>query len=278
VSFYRVAMAHSSPFHSPLSILATVALMAFVFTFARHRMQDLPGSEPGPDPCRGLSADDCQAMAIPAGEMDEGYLEAPDHRGAPSEVLDAEEVCRGVGYLCAEVERSGSFRILRWPDDTPLIRVWVPEPQSVSPRSARILQRAAVNGILVWQGHPFPLSINTRSFPEDPDITVRWSRNLGGRRLGHAQMSWRREGSGITVEIPDLELATHDPSNTDLELTPDQVQLVAAHEMGHALGLPHSDDPRDVMFPQNTASRRTRRDYATMEALYRMPNGALIRR
>lgn len=48
--------------------------------------------------------------------------------------------------------------------------------------------------------------------------------------------------------------------------------------MGHGLGLPHSDDPRDVTFPQNTAWRRTRRDFETMEALYRFPNGAIIQR
>ncbi len=54
--------------------------------------------------------------------------------------------------------------------------------------------------------------------------------------------------------------------------------LTAAHEMGHALGLPHSDSDRDVMYPTNTARNLTTRDFRTMEALYRLPNGAKIRR
>ena len=75
-----------------------------------------------------------------------------------------------------------------------------------------------------------------------------------------------------------LVLATHEPGGGQRELRPEQVELVAAHEMGHALGLPHSDNPRDVMFPQNTATHLTTRDFRTLEALYTLPNGMEIRR
>ena len=112
----------------------------------------------------------------------------------------------------------------------------------------------------------------------DPDIKVQWSRTLGGNRLGHTQLRGYQRGEELTVEVVGLQLVTHHQSKPALELTPEQVLLLAAHEMGHALGLAHSDDPRDVMYPENTASRRTRRDFQTMEALYRTPNGALIRR
>ena len=266
-------MAYRSPTRPVTTVLVAVVMIAFGLSVV-HRRGGSPASPEGdPDPCAGQTSEECQAVEWWPSETDGG----PSDTSA-AEVLMAGEVCRGVGYLCAEVERSGALRILRWPDDTQQIRVWVQQPEGVSPRSARALQRAAVGGIGVWHEHPFPLTISTRSVPDSPDVTVRWSRTLGGARLGHAQLRWRREGSEITVEIPDLRLATHDPGNPGLELTPDQVRLVAAHEMGHALGLPHSDDPRDVMYPQNTAWRRTRRDFETMEALYRMSNGALIRR
>jgi predicted Zn-dependent protease len=52
--------------------------------------------------------------------------------------------------------------------------------------------------------------------------------------------------------------------------------LTAAHAMGHALGLPHSDSERDVMYPRNTARNLSTRDFGTVDALYRLPNGAKI--
>ena len=52
------------------------------------------------------------------------------------------------------------------------------------------------------------------------------------------------------------------------------------HEMGHALGLLHSDSEDDVMFPQlrpgATQVRVSGRDLRTVDALYALPNGATV--
>jgi len=271
-------MGYSTSFRSPFTILVAVILMAVVFTLLRRTTAGLPDRSPTPDPCLGLSPEECRELDLldtgeDLGEMGGAYPE-DDLRV----VLKADEVCVNAGYLCAELEVSGIDTILRWPDDTPLIRVWVPEPADVSPQAAKVLQRAAANGIRVWHEFPFPLEVSTRLEAGDPDITVEWSRNLGGNRLGNTGMRWSRSGEAFHAEVRHLQLVTHYPTNLEVELTPEQLQLVAAHEMGHVLGLPHSDDPRDVMYPQNTAWRRTRRDFETMEALYNLPNWAVIRR
>ena len=96
--------------------------------------------------------------------------------------------------------------------------------------------------------------------------------------MGKAGVEWTEGGGVVQFRVIGLVLATHEPTDSPTELNPKQVELVAAHEMGHALGLPHSDDPRDVMFPENTATRLTNRDYRTLAALYSLPNGAEIRR
>ncbi len=261
----------------PVSLLMLLMVLAGSAVVLRQLSQFSTDGLGAPENCAGLSEEEC--LAREKARQQEG-----SDRGDPvgqvpptNTVLNAAEVCQGVGYLCAEVEASGSDTILRWPDETPSIFVWIPLPEGVSPRAAREMQRAAVNGIRVWHEHPFPLTVSTRTVAEDPDITVEWRRSLGENRLGRAEVRWISRGGRITVEIPALRLATHNPADPTREVLPEQLQLVAAHEMGHALGLPHSDDPQDVMYPQNTAWRRTQRDFRTMEALYRMPNGAVIR-
>ena len=259
-----------TPLRPHILILALVVLAAGLISFsARDPREPLdPGAlDPG---CTGLSHEACQALSETDGPTPSA--------GSREPVLSMEEVCNDVGYLCADADSSGSLRLLRWPGDQPVIAVLVPEPENLSPDLARELQRSAVRGIHSWNGHPIPLMIRTRPSGERFDITIRWASRVGDGRLGRAQVEWRRNGSDVEFKVVSFAIATHHPSNPQMEMGPDQIELVAAHEMGHALGLPHSDDPRDVMFPTNTAHRLTARDFRTMEALYRFPNGAEIRR
>ena len=266
----------SSRLTTVLNLLVVSVVLAGLVLFLRQRFVTGPGQAEGLEACFGLTDLECQSLKEAQESQMSGHL-APTIEGTPDLVLDAAEVGSEVGYLCAEVERSGSLRILRWPEETHSINVWVPPPEGVPPAVARDLQRAAASGVQVWHQHPFPLTVSTRSVAQDPDITVGWSRSLGENRLGRAEMRWIKEGGEVTVKITSLKLATHYPTSLATEVTPEQLRLVAAHEMGHALGLPHSDSARDVMFPQNTAWRLTQRDFRTMEAVYRIPNGALIR-
>jgi len=257
-------------FRSPFSILALAGMVAIALGLYSRAAHPARFREGLPQECLGLSAQECQVRLGLA-----KLQEAQEIVGTP---LPAQEACVDAGYLCAELDGDGILEVLRWPVETSQIRIWVPEPEDLPPGLARDFQNAAARGIRAWNGHPIPLSVRTRKTGESPDATVQWVSSMEGDRLGRAEIEWARSGEIVRVRVLGFTVNTHQPGTEGRALTPQEVELVAAHEMGHVLGLPHSDDARDVMFPQNTATRLTARDFRTLAALYSLPNGAEIRR
>lgn len=107
-------------------------------------------------------------------------------QGAVDEVtLSSASVCVDMGYLCAELETTGSQRILRWPADTGRLWIRIPTPQGVAPDRARELQSAVVRGIQYWQRRPLELVIDTHPTPSGrADIEIAWGLGLSGSQLG----------------------------------------------------------------------------------------------
>lgn len=185
--------------------------------------------------------------------------------------------CVDAGYLCDEVEKHGSFRVVRFPLDTEAIRVRVPLPEDEDPERARQLRRAAIRGISAWHDRPFPIRFLEEDANEEPDLVLRWEVQLSDGGLGETRSRFSREEErSPDYRVVDLTLATRNPYDADRPLPPEHVELTAAHEMGHALGLPHSASRGDLMYPTDAAKGLSERDFRTVEALYSLPNGARI--
>lgn len=253
---------------SPTSFLLGIAFIAVVATSIRNHRTSPPGSSD-------------EEVECPYDNLRLCFVLSEEVRASGTDMLEinlpAREVCVNVGYLCADVEEQGVTKIHRWPDDTETLTVRVPLPDFESRAKAAELQRAAVRGIQAWQGHPFGLAIQTGSGGgQAADIEIVWSQTLDERQIGVARTRWSWKAGKPHFEVLGLRLTTRAPSRPERHLTERQVSLVAAHEMGHALGLPHSDATTDVMYPTNTANRLSTRDYRTMQAFYDLPNGAEI--
>jgi hypothetical protein len=110
-----------------------------------------------------------------------------------------------------------------------------------------------------------------RSDTTEADITFGWRRTFGLRnQAGQTDLSWDRAGNVLHASVV---LATR--TGEDSLFTDEALLDAAIHEVGHAMGMPHSTDSADVMFPTTRTGVLTERDLATARLLYSLPPGSL---
>lgn len=164
----------------------------------------------------------------------------------------------------------GDSMLRRWSDRVARpIRVYLPEPSIPGYRIA--LGQAVENAFARWERvGGIPVSFSLVRDSTGADVRVRWIEAFGFERAGQADIVWDRSG---WIVRGTLTLATH--TFQGQPLSADAVQTVALHEIGHLLGLGHSDDPRDVMYASTEVHDLTLRDRRTAQLLYTLPPGSL---
>jgi hypothetical protein len=231
-----------------LALVATVAALAFV---------GLRRWIPQPDPAAPETVVESFGGAVNVDSVRAARLAVLRHIAGPDSYLPA-------------MLREGDSLLRRWPTRTvPPLRVHL-LPGRVTGYSPD-LREASRAAFIRWErvgGIPMRFDFVNDSGPAD--VLVRWVERFPLRRAGQADIRWNGEG---WIVHATLTLATH--TSDGLALDRDAVYTVALHEIGHLLGLGHSDYPEDVMFPTTSVHDITPRDRHTARLLYAVPPGSL---
>ncbi len=169
-------------------------------------------------------------------------------------------------YLDSLISSTDSV-VRRWPDrwGSPLRVHLVPGgAPGYTPRMSEFAREAFDR----WEQTAIGVRFEMVEDSSEADVLVRWIDRFDFDRAGQTDLTWDQLGR---VRHATISLALHTQNGTPLPEA--ALFAVAVHEAGHAIGLPHSADTSDVMYPATRTGTLTERDRRSIRVLYRLEPG-----
>ena len=188
---------------------------------------------------------------------------------ARSEIRRRIRASAGLTYLNDIVAASADSALHRWDNrTTPPVRVFLTAATVANFQPAFL---AAVRGAFErWEQAGVPVRFALDADSASAEVRFQWRIQFEGERTGQTDLEWDEDGR-LTGGV--VTLATFDPKGQPLG--PDDVRVMAMHEIGHLIGLDHSHDPGDLMYAAPKVRELSPRDIATALLLYQLAPGPL---
>jgi hypothetical protein len=264
-----------------------VALMFRAFARPTPRIRAAPTpAAPAPPalvaPAESVARRDSVARAAarsPAPPVDQAPVgqPLPSGPGAPSYIvlLARSELRRRIRasapltYLNEIVAASGDSALHRWDGRMQsAVRVYLP-PGTVANFQPSFLD-AIRTAFQSWEQTGVAVAFNLDADSAAAEVRFQWRIQFEGARSGLTTLEWDQDGH---LKGGVVTLATFDPKGQPFG--PDELRVMALHEIGHLLGLDHSPDPGDIMFASPKVRDLSPRDIATLLLLYSLAPGSL---
>ena len=253
-------------------IVATAVLIAgaVVWDVARRALRPAPVSTtppagaiaaPPPPPVGGAS----RSGGGPPPPADAGYTE----QLARAEIRRRIRASVGIAYLDTIVAASGDSMLHRWDRrvmDAVRVYLGAGRPPTYRPEFGDAVRSAFAR----WEATGVPVRFTLLADSGTAEVRINWRIQFEIDRTAQTDLTWDADGH---LESGTITVALFDPQGRPMEA--DDIRVVALHEIGHLLGLDHSADSADIMFPVTKVRDLSDRDIQTALLLYDLPPGSI---
>jgi hypothetical protein len=173
-------------------------------------------------------------------------------------------------YLDSLLAESDSV-LRRWPGgvESPVTVAFVDDDVAQQASWGTAVVRDALRA---WEALPLRVRFNIVQDTSTADVVVRWIPRFDPleKRAGQTEIEFDQDGN---IRHAAIRLAITGSDGRRLDRA--AAIMVALHEVGHTLGLPHSADARDVMYATPRTATLSDRDRRTVELIYGLPAGSV---